>query len=357
MKSKRQSNIELLRIFSMLLIIGHHLSVHGIAHSLSPNKERRNKWYNGNKINKLIFIYLIPGGNIGVGIFFIITGYFNIHKNKINLFSIIYTSLFYGLFTSLGALYLVNHFGVKFYDNTKSEYLYRINILKFHPISGDVYWFMSIYVFIISFSPVLNKFLRKLNKLGFTLFLLFFWKFWYAYTFYYQIKYRDLVRGIMYYIIGAYIKLHFKTLSCYCNFINLILCVISYKYAIKWTEINPEYNYYFAIPISATLIFRFFEGINIGHSKIINEIASTTLAVYLIHDSIAFRDIIWNSIFKIDNLFQKKKFPIFAFSIILLIFFVCSIIDYLQKKIIQPISFKIIGTISCFLKNKLYIKE
>jgi hypothetical protein len=44
-KKKRQSNIELLRIFSMILIIGHHFSVHGIStyikNSLDINKYQK----------------------------------------------------------------------------------------------------------------------------------------------------------------------------------------------------------------------------------------------------------------------------------------------------------------------------
>ena len=46
-KKKRQSNIELLRIFSMILIIGHHFSVHGIStyikNSLDINKYKKKK--------------------------------------------------------------------------------------------------------------------------------------------------------------------------------------------------------------------------------------------------------------------------------------------------------------------------
>ena len=120
---------------------------------------------------------LIPGGYIGVGIFFIISWYFNINKNKINLFSVIYSSLFYGFFTSIYGLYLINHYGVPIYDLTKQNLLYKYELQKFHPISTNMYWFISIYLFIISISHILNKFLRNLNKLGFTLFLLFYWNF------------------------------------------------------------------------------------------------------------------------------------------------------------------------------------
>ena len=66
----------------MLLIIGHHLSLHGIGHILNSNKNRVKQWKKGNNINKLIYISLIPGGNIGVGIFFMISGYLILIKIK-----------------------------------------------------------------------------------------------------------------------------------------------------------------------------------------------------------------------------------------------------------------------------------
>lgn len=75
-----------------------------------------------------------------------------------------------------------------------------------------MYWFISIYLFIISISHILNKFLRNLNKLGFTLFLLFYWKFCYVFSFDYNTIFKEYEKGIMYYIIGAYIKLLFKRL-------------------------------------------------------------------------------------------------------------------------------------------------
>ena len=61
---------------------------------------------------------------------------------------------------------------------------------------------MTVYFAIISFSSEINKFLRNLNKVGYTLFLLFFWKFWYIYSFDYNTKVKNLERGIIYCLIG-----------------------------------------------------------------------------------------------------------------------------------------------------------
>lgn len=62
-KSKRNSSIELLRIFSILLIVASHFAQHSGLISLSG----KNKW--------LINIFLSLG-QIGVAFFFLITGYF-----------------------------------------------------------------------------------------------------------------------------------------------------------------------------------------------------------------------------------------------------------------------------------------
>ena len=103
---------------------------------------------------------------------------------------------------------------------------------------------MSVYVFIISFSPLLNKFIRNLNKLGFAVFLFFFLKFWYTYSFSSNTGFKNFERGLMYYLIGAFIKLHSKRLNYYWNIINLFLCVISYKYTliIKYITIILEFQ-------------------------------------------------------------------------------------------------------------------
>lgn len=105
--------------------------------------------------------------------------------------------------------------------------------------------------------------------------------------------------------------MHFKRLNFYWNIINLYLCIISYNILKNGKTSNQKKNYYYGIPISATLIFRFLEGIDIDYSKIINELSSITLAIYLIYESTAFKDNNLDTICKIDNLYQNKKFPLF----------------------------------------------
>lgn len=68
MKRLRNSNIELLRIFSMCIIIAYHLVSNGI---LKVNGNGTfSLWNSGSEINRIFSCFLFPGGAVGNMIFF-----------------------------------------------------------------------------------------------------------------------------------------------------------------------------------------------------------------------------------------------------------------------------------------------
>ena len=69
-KTLRNSNIELLRILAMLLIVQSHFSVHGYMEMVNGNLCSI-----GNGLNRFL-LTAITTGNIGNGLFMLITGYF-----------------------------------------------------------------------------------------------------------------------------------------------------------------------------------------------------------------------------------------------------------------------------------------
>ena len=65
-KAKRQSNFELLRIISMILIIAHHYAIHG---GFELSKQAFSA--------QLFFLQVLSyGGKLGVNLFVLISGYF-----------------------------------------------------------------------------------------------------------------------------------------------------------------------------------------------------------------------------------------------------------------------------------------
>ncbi|KAA9302211.1 acyltransferase family protein [Aerococcus sanguinicola] len=67
---KRQTNIELLRIISIIMIIFHHFAVHGGFNWEATAITIPHFWYN----------FIVIGGKVGVNIFILISGYFLITK-------------------------------------------------------------------------------------------------------------------------------------------------------------------------------------------------------------------------------------------------------------------------------------
>lgn len=69
MGQTRKSNLELLRIFAMLLIVAHHFAVH--TNFQFPSSFTT--------INRAWIQFIVIGGKIGVNIFVLISGYFMVN--------------------------------------------------------------------------------------------------------------------------------------------------------------------------------------------------------------------------------------------------------------------------------------
>ena len=139
----------------------------------------------------------------------------------------------------------------------------------------------------------------------------------------------------------------------YVNDINSVGTDVTIKMKII-SEFAETINTTVLYPIIAVIIFKIFEAIDIGSRKTINTIAATTLGVYLIHDSVFGRLLIWNVILKVDTVqYPQKLFPLYAMSTILGVFIVCSCIDYLRLRFIEPIMMSKARKIQEIIEEKL----
>ena len=111
----------------------------------------------------------------------------------------------------------------------------------------------------------------------------------------------------------------------------------------------------------AYFLFIFFKNLKIKNSTFINKIASSTLGIYLIHENIFIKPIIWKKIFPADIYYDKAYFLILALCKIFFVFITCLIIDKLriilfgklEKRIIEFIYNFFINIKNKFLKNCL----
>lgn len=268
-KKPRQSNIELLRIVSMLMIILWHINI-----GFGGNKDI-DALSLGNQINAFTVV--------GVNCFVLISGFFGI-KFKIKTFiDLLLQCLFYSIIISLFCHVLFgSHIDFK---------------MVFFPISSNVWWFITVYVMLYLSAPLLNialdnmTFKELLNILSSLVII----NVWFGYCF----KNNNNPSGhsylqfVLMYSIGktiAYFKKNKKNdlIPGLCKiilnnsggaFLVFIILTFVNMFALK------SYRYNNPIVICSTVyLFLFFLNLKIRNYQQINQLSATVLVAYLIHE-------------------------------------------------------------------------
>ena len=350
-KSDRESSIELLRIMAMLMIVAHHFTVHGVMHYKTT--EQFIRWAEGMPQNKIVSAFLFPGGEVGVAIFFIITGYFCIKKTKGSVIKVLTQTAFYGS-VSLVAFALMKLLGCR-YDELSMNGLDGIIRTIILPATGGSYWFVSAYVAVVLLIPLVNPRLNNLSKRSFFWLLVIIWLFWYSFAAFFVTPYFSIQKGLFFYSIGAYIRLHYKKRNSSLFLLSIstigwmLASIIAYGIALtgiikEQTQIDSliyrtlvAFETSVPVPICSIAMFCLFERQNMGSINIINREASTTFGIYLIHDLSIWSKLIWYRLFKVDTvLYNSSWFPLLALLAVVLLFCFCSLIDWIRLKWIEP---------------------
>ncbi len=140
----RNSNLELLRIFSMLLIVIAHSMLYGLKLQMNtPSYSADLFWYNG---------------SVGVNCFVLISGYFSINQ-KISLKRML--KLWVTVFTYSFAIYVA----VCCFSASSSQIWNFKHLFDFcFPVVSATYWFISTYILLMLLSPFLNRYLQSLDR-------------------------------------------------------------------------------------------------------------------------------------------------------------------------------------------------
>lgn len=141
----RSSNIEILRILSMVMIIMHHFSIYGA-------------WPESGALSSDIAVYLLSfGGKLGVNCFVLITGYFMVSSRpKIqSVLRIALETWFYSY--AILSIFLV----------VRPEIVASTQLIRaLLPLCTGEYWFITCYIGMILTSPFLNALYHRLTCRG-----------------------------------------------------------------------------------------------------------------------------------------------------------------------------------------------
>lgn len=364
MKKNRQSNFELLRIFSMILIIACHF--YGSDFD----------WLNLSAVNKAYLVFIGSGGNIGNDIFILISGYFlvktqdyKIYK-KINLWIQIFTySLMMLLLSKMFDFsYIGNHLSISFSINNLSHIGINNLIHSIFPIAYNQWWFASTYFMLFLLSPFINKALTGMTKSEYRNMLILVISCWCILPSltHGNITYcgNNLLWFITVYSTAGYIRLHADTTNI-SGKKYIGIAVISYVLWFIFISLKIPQNFFIDhlkiglfdnenIPVFAIalLLFIGFMKINIKENKFINLIASSTFGIYLIHESNYMRNFLWNVIFRYSGHVSNELLIPYSIIVISIVFISCSTIEITRKKLFEPIYSKKIEQVANYLDKK-----
>lgn len=349
MLSTRNSNLELYRILTMIVIVIHHYVVNsGLLEEMSKNMTEF----------KSIFLYIIGGGGkAGINCFVLITGYF-MCKSSITLqkfLKLILQITFYNIVINL--LFVVSgHLELSF----KS-------LLWLWPINQVSDYFTDAFILFYLFIPFLTILVQNITQRQHKLLLLLTL---FIYTGLYTIpwifvNYNYITWFSILFLIASYIRLYPIPYKDNVKFwgvasvISIGLGILSIL-AIIYIKRTPM-QYYFVADSNSILAlsigvctFMFFKNLKIKQSKWINIIASTTFGVLLIHaNSATMRTWLWKEVCDNVGYFSTPYIYLHALAVPLIVFVVCSIIEFIRMKTIErPLLQGAMKAINIFLNQK-----
>ena len=340
----RNSNLELFRIITMLLIVAHHYVVNsGLTDPGGPV-------YSSSLTGHTIFLLLFGAwGKTGINCFVLITGYFMCKSRitarkyvKLLLEVELYKIIFYFVFLAAG------------YVEFTPKYILK-SVL---PIIGVTTDFTGCYLMFYLCIPFLNVLLHNINeRQHFRLLLLS----GFIYIFLGTVPKITVSMNyvswfIVLYFIAAYVRMYPKKiyenvwLWSYLTLISLVLSVVSIIVC-RWVggQIGrPELSFYFVSDSNKILAmatafcaFMFFNRLNLRYNRMINTIAASTFGVLMIHaNSDAMRQWLWRDTLNNVGMYDSPWLVIHAVGSVMGVFLVCTLIDQARIYFVERPFFK-----------------
>ena len=329
--NQRNSQLELLRILCMLMIVAYHYSIYGFyAEDLFSSA------------NKTLIESLSLGGEIGVSVFVLISGYYMVNSR----YSFRKFSLYLGQiwFYTLGALLL---FLLAF---PQSGLVDRSMIsMSLLPLSKGHYWFATSYFVLMLLSPFLNVFIRNASCAQL---LAAIWTLLGVYVllpsfFDIHLTYSTIARFLILYLIAGYIRLYSagrpgRFRRHLMGFIVLIALAFLWDAAANFWGQRMEndtllekanlfsHNMLF-IYVAALELFLSFLCAKPRSNRHINNFAALTFGVYLFHENQLLRSM-WQYVFKTAQFIDSPWLPLHALCAIVSVYVAGSLVEFLRQR-------------------------
>ena len=238
--NNRDSSIELLRIISMLMIVAGHFATHGGFCFDTQSITIPRLWWN----------LIEMGGNFGVDVFVLISGYYLI-ENKSLSFDIKRLLKFWGQIFFYSVFLFVFAFIIG-----RGSFAPRLILRTLFPIISSEWWFASTYFVLYLLHPYINRLLYTFSKEQYRQFLILFIIIWSVVPIFtlFNFQSNELLEFILIYIIAGYIriwgfKFNLKSKRLFCLWIvfrvfTYLTCIVFIILGVKHTIFLP-YSLFF----------------------------------------------------------------------------------------------------------------
>ncbi|AGK55742.1 acyltransferase [Bacillus sp. 1NLA3E] len=324
----RESNFELLRIISMLMVVILHFGTHGFSRYVNIPT-----FLTG--INEFIYYFIRSLSIIAVNLYVLVSGYF-LYKSQFKLKKLINLFLMTSFFSTI--IYILCIL-LGYTDFTFVSFIKSLFAVFF-----EQYWFVSLYFIMYILSPYLNRLIDHLNKKEhFNLLLILVlittvWQFIYPIANIGVASGYGLIYFLFLYLLAAYIRKYNFIMFDFGKNVYLILfiflalfnAIIIYKFN---DSLGQLYNYNSPITLLMSYcLFLYFKQIKIK-SRIINFTSVYVFGIYLIHEHPVVREILWSKLGIIEDVISTQtnfiilKFVCFSLLIFISCWFVSLILN------------------------------
>lgn len=336
--TQRNSSIELLRIIAMLMILSHHFILHNksplLTFPLTPARE-------------IFSFFFLSGGKIGVVIFFSISTWFlisseqSIKKNFKRIWLMERELLFWSL------TLLIAFVGIRRAPLSSTTMLSSLL-----PTITNLWWYATSYAAFLAILPFLQYSLLAMGpkmhaQITLLLSVVFGTLSLLPIHTIYNIYITDVFGFIYLFIIISFYKLYLKKFStkqlliilCIGILFNIIVIIAKDILLILAFPGNPggyaaAYSSFrnFALPtiMVGFSVFLLFDRLHF-YNNIINFIAKSSFAVYLISEYPAMRNWLWINIFDLKTIYYKPFMPLYVIGILLAVYAGCTLCDFVRR--------------------------